>query len=114
MFQFLSNPSFAWFLLLLATIGETLWFIILKKWGGYEYWPWNLLQYILVFIVISLLSFVLKSLPTGTVYAFWTGTSAVAIAILGIYLFGDSLTPWRIFFIGLTIVGLVGLQFTSH
>lgn len=113
MIQLLSNPSLAWWLLLAATAGETVWFIILKKWGGFELWPYNLLQYILVFINISLLSFVLKSLPTGTVYAFWTGASAVAIAILGIYLFGDSASALRITFIAVTIIGLIGLQLTS-
>lgn len=98
MIQFLSHPSLAWWLLVLATAGETLWFIILKKWGGFEFWPWNLSQYLLIFINVSLLSFVLKTLPTGTVYAFWTGASAVAIAILGIdlLLFNFAWYPYRV------------------
>jgi len=113
MIHFFSNPSLAWWLLLLATIGETLWFIALKKWGGFELWPWNLIQYILVFINISLLSFVLKSLPAGTVYAFWTGASAIAIAILGMWFFGDPISIGRIVFIAVTVIGIVGLQLTS-
>ena len=109
----LSNPSIAWGLVGAATIVETIWFIILKKAGGLEVWPWNLIGYLLVFIDIPLLSIALKTLSAGRVYAFWTGASAVAIALLGIYLFGEPATFWRLFFIALVVVGVVGINLTN-
>ncbi len=112
MFQFLSNPALAWTLVLLATIGETIWFIALKKWG--TIFPWNALLYILVALNITLLTFALKNLPVGTVYAFWTGASAVGITLLGIYLYGEPMSFIRLAFIAITIVGLVGLQLTNQ
>jgi quaternary ammonium compound-resistance protein SugE len=96
-----------------ATIIETAWFLVLKKSSGLEAWPWNLIGYAMVFIDIPLLSIALKSLPTGSVYAFWTGASAVAIALLGIWLFGEPATFWRLFFIAVVVVGIVGINLTS-
>lgn len=109
--DFLSNPSIAWSLVLLATLGETFWFFMLKKWGAI--WPWNVLQYILVITVITLLTFAIKSLPSGSVYAFWTGASAVAIAILGIIFYNEPATVWRLMFIVIAVIGVVGIQLTS-
>lgn len=113
MFQFLSNPAIAWALVGVATIIETIWFIVLKKAGGLEVWPWNLIGYILVFIDIPLLSIALKTLPAGSVYAFWTGASAVAIALIGIWMFGEPATFWRLFFVAIVIIGLFGINLTS-
>jgi len=113
MIQFLSNPSVAWPLLFIATVIETVWFIVLKKSGGLEVWPWNLVGYILVFIDIPLLSIALKTIPAGSAYAFWTGASAVAIAVLGIYMFGEPATAWRLIFIAVVVIGLVGIKLTS-
>jgi quaternary ammonium compound-resistance protein SugE len=113
MIQFLSNPAVAWPLVFIATIIEIVWFIAIKKASGLEVWPWNMIQFILLFIDIPLLSFALKTLPAGSVYAFWTGASAVAIAILGIVFFGESLSSWRLVFIALVIIGLVGIQLTT-
>ena len=113
MLQFLYNPMFAWPLLILATIVETIWFIVLKKSGGLEVWPYNLIGFGLILIDIPLLAIALKTLPAGSVYAFWTGVSAVAIAIIGIFFFNEPATFWRIFFILLAVVGVVGLQLNS-
>lgn len=113
MIQFLFNPAIAWGLVLVATIVETIWFIVLKKAGGLEVWPWNLVGYLLVFIDIPLLSIALKTLPAGSVYAFWTGASAVAIALIGIWLFGEPATFWRLFFVAIVVIGLVGVNLTS-
>ncbi len=111
--QALSNPSIAWALVGFATLIETIWFIVLKKAGGLEVWPWNAVGYLLVFIDIPLLSIALKTLPAGSVYAFWTGASAVAIALIGIYLFGEPATFWRLFFVFVVVVGLIGINLTS-
>ena len=112
--QFLSNPAIAWPLVFIAAIVETAWFIMLKKSSGLEVWPWNLFQFLSILIDVPLLSFALKSLPIGSVYAFWTGASAVAIAILGVMFFNESTSVWRLGFIAITIIGLVGVQLTGN
>lgn len=54
-----------------------------------------------------------QKLPLGTAYAIWTGIGAVGTAILGIVLFGELAAGARLFFIGLIVVGILGLKVTS-
>lgn len=111
--QALSNPALAWTLVVIATVAETVWFVLLKKSGGLEVWPWNLLSYLIILIDVPLLAIALKTLPISSVYAFWTGASAVAIALIGIYFFAEPATFWRILFIVVTIAGLIGINLAS-
>lgn len=113
MLNYLSNPVFAWPLVIVATIVEIVWFYVMKKSGGLEVWPYNLLSYAIVLVDVLFLSIALKTLPVGTVYAFWTGASLLVITLMGIYMFGDSAAPLRLLFIFLIGIGIVGLQVTS-
>lgn len=53
-------------------------------------------------------------LPLGTAYAIWTGIGAAGTVILGIYVFGEPATFWRLFFIVTLIASIVGLKFVSN
>ena len=55
-----------------------------------------------------------QSLPIGTAYAVWTGVGAVGTALIGIFLFKDPASFWRIFFIITLIASIIGLKFVSH
>jgi quaternary ammonium compound-resistance protein SugE len=113
MIAFLSMPILAWPMVILAVIIEVAWFVVLKKADGFSVYPWNYLQFVLLVIDTPLLSFALKSLPTGTVYATWTGAAAASIAVIGILYLGDTFSLWRISFIALIIIGIVGLQLSN-
>ena len=54
-----------------------------------------------------------RTIPMGTAYAVWTGTGAVGTFLLGIALFGEPATLIRFFFVGLIVVGMVGLKLAS-
>ncbi|CUU19169.1 Quaternary ammonium compoundresistance protein SugE CDS [Bradyrhizobium sp.] len=60
-----------------------------------------------------LLGLALKSLPVGTAYAVWTGIGAVGTATLGIILFGEPATAFRLASIGLIVAGIAGLKFVT-
>jgi quaternary ammonium compound-resistance protein SugE len=49
----------------------------------------------------------------GTAYAVWTGIGAVGTFVIGILLFGEPATFARFFFVGLIVVGIVGLKLAS-
>ncbi|WP_336360187.1 DMT family transporter [Haladaptatus sp. ZSTT2] len=68
-----------------------------------------------VALVISmvLLAKAVETLPVGTAYAVWTGIGAVGTAILGMYLFDEPATLSRLGFIGLIVVGVIGLNLVS-
>ena len=54
-----------------------------------------------------------REIPIGTAYAVWTGLGAVGTFFLGIWLLGEPATLGRYFFVGLIIVGIIGLKFAE-
>ncbi|UFH36023.1 DMT family transporter [Flavobacterium acetivorans] len=54
-----------------------------------------------------------QELPIGTAYAVWTGIGAVGTVIVGIFIFKEPATFWRIFFLTTLIASIVGLKFVS-
>ncbi|MEE1885261.1 DMT family transporter [Pedobacter flavus] len=65
-------------------------------------------------ISMSLLVKVSQSLPIGTAYAVWTGIGAVGTVLVGIFVFKDPATFWRIFFITTLIGSIIGLKVVSN
>ena len=59
------------------------------------------------------LSHATKALPLDTAYAIWTGIGALRAVIVGIVLFKESVSPLRLLFVGLLLVGIIGLKATS-
>ncbi|GAL76799.1 quaternary ammonium compound-resistance protein SugE [Nonlabens ulvanivorans] len=57
---------------------------------------------------------VTKELPIGTAYAVWTGIGAVGTVLLGIIVFKEPATLWRLFFISTLIISIVGLKVVSY
>lgn len=69
----------------------------------------------LVFYVISLsmLSLALKEIEVGVAYAIWSGIGIALIATIGILFFQESLNLEKIAFIGLIIIGAIGLNISG-
>ena len=55
-----------------------------------------------------------QTLPIGTSYAIFTGIGAVGTVLVGIFVFHEPATFWRIFFISTLILSIVGLKVFSH
>lgn len=65
-------------------------------------------------VAFYLMSQALKlSMPVGTAYAIWSGVGTVGIAILGVFLFRESLDFARIVGITLIIAGVLVLNLYS-
>ncbi|QSB27709.1 multidrug efflux SMR transporter [Flavobacterium sp. CLA17] len=52
-------------------------------------------------------------LPIGTAYAVWTGIGAVGTVLVGVLVFKEPATFWRIFFLSTLIASIIGLKFVS-
>lgn len=105
--------STAWTLLVVAGLFETCWAVGLKYTEGFtRFWP---SAFTLATLALSmfLLARAAKELPIGTAYAVWVGIGALGAALLGIFLFHESVAPARLFFLALLLVAIVGLKFTS-
>ncbi|MGZ3720292.1 MAG: quaternary ammonium compound efflux SMR transporter SugE [Bdellovibrionota bacterium] len=103
----------SWFLLVLAGLLEAGWAIGLKFTEGFTRLVPSVLTGGAIVVSLLILAKVAQTLPIGTAYAVWVGIGAAGAAILGIVLFGESANPLRLFFLGLLVVAIVGLKFTS-
>ncbi|WP_327182398.1 DMT family transporter [Streptomyces sp. NBC_01334] len=77
--------------------------------GFSRLWPSLLTAsgYVLSFL---LLARTLKTVGIGTAYAIWAGVGTAAIAVIGLALFGESLTPVKAVGILLIVGGVVVLN----
>ena len=103
----------AWLLLFSAGFVEIIFALSLKYNEGFtKLWP-SIITALSGIGSFGLLMWAIKTLPLGTAYAVWTGIGAVGVAILGIFLFKESVDWMRFVSIGLVIVGIVGLKLTD-
>jgi quaternary ammonium compound-resistance protein SugE len=103
----------AWSILFVAGLLEIIWAIGLKYTEGFTRLVPSVITLAAMAGSVILLGLALKSLPSGTAYAVWTGIGAVGTATLGIYLFGEPATALRLASIGLIVAGIVGLKLVT-
>ncbi|WP_261129956.1 quaternary ammonium compound efflux SMR transporter SugE [Bacillus sp. Marseille-Q3570] len=103
----------AWIYLLIAGVFEVVWAIGLKYTEGFSRLVPSIITVIGMIISFYFLSIAIKALPIGTAYAVWTGIGALGTVLLGILLFNEPKDFMRILFLGLILVGIIGLKFTS-
>ena len=63
---------------------------------------------------MDLLVKVTQALPIGTAYAVWTGIGPVVTVLVGILVFKEPATFWRLFFITTLIASIIGLKLVSN
>lgn len=105
-----------WILLIIAGLFEVAFATCLgkaKEASGTMVWFWYTGFFICLSIGMLLLVKVTKELPIGTAYAVWTGIGAVGSVLVGIILFKEPATFWRVFFITTLILSIVGLKMVT-
>jgi quaternary ammonium compound-resistance protein SugE len=105
------TPNLAWLLLVLAGLLEIIWSVSMKASHGFTRHHFTATTLVAAALSFWLLGLALRQLPVGTAYAVWTGIGAVGAALLGIVLFGESLSVARIGCIALIVLGILGLKF---
>ena len=107
------TSTIAWIILLIAGLFEAAWAIGLEYSDGLTNPLPTLGTIVALVISMVLLARSVRVLSIGTAYAVWTGIGASTTAILGIYLFNESASYDRLFFIFVIVAGIVGLQIVS-
>lgn len=103
----------AWLMVVVAGMFETSFALLLKKSHGLtRLWP-TIGFAICALISFGLLTMALKKLEVGPAYAVWTGIGAAGTAILGMALFGESVSAMKIAAIVLILLGVVFLQISG-
>ncbi len=103
----------AWIYLVVAGLLECGWAIGMKYTHGFTRPVPTALTVVALVGSMGLLGLAVRDLPIGTAYGVWVGIGALGTAALGIVLFGEPVTPGRIFFLGLLLVAIVGLKATT-
>ncbi|WP_162224464.1 quaternary ammonium compound efflux SMR transporter SugE [Halorussus amylolyticus] len=103
----------SWGTLVVAGLFEIMWAIGLKYSDGFTNVRASVATVVALVISMLLLAKAVETLPVGTAYAVWTGIGAVGTATLGIVLFDESADLLRVGFVGVIVVGIVGLHLTS-
>jgi quaternary ammonium compound-resistance protein SugE len=107
------SSTLAWALLFVAGLFEVAWAVGLKYTEGFtKPWP-TALTLAAMAVSMGLLGITARSLPIGTAYAVWTGIGVFGTAVLGMYLFGESMAPLRLLCLALILTGIVGLKLTT-
>ena len=77
---------------------------------GAEWWAW--IAGFAFFYVLSavLLAKATQTIPIGIAYPVWTGIGAVGAVLLGIFVFHEPATFWRLLFLSTLILSIVGLK----
>ncbi|WP_209390650.1 multidrug efflux SMR transporter [Chryseobacterium sp. RR2-3-20] len=106
-----------WIILIIAGLFEVAFASCLgkvKETNGNEMYWW--FAGFLACLTVSMLLLIkaTETLPIGTAYAVWTGIGAVGTALVGIFVFKNPASFWRVFFICTLIGSVIGLKAVSH
>lgn len=106
----------SWIILIFAGLCEVVFTYCLGRAKGLISSEW--LMWITAFAVFYVLSAVLlakatQSLPIGTAYTVWTGIGAFGAVLVGIFVFREPATFWRLFFLTTLIASIIGLKTVS-
>ncbi len=77
---------------------------------GTEWWTWISAFAVLYVLSAVLLAKATQTIPLGTAYPVWTGIGAV---LIGIVIFREPATFWRLFFLTTLIGSIIGLKALS-
>ena len=103
----------SWIILFFAGLFEISWAIGLKFSHGFSKLLPSVLTVIGMILSFIFLSMALKKLPLSIAYAVWTGIGIAGTSILGILIFHESVSFFKIFFVSLIVIGIIGLRLTQ-
>ena len=103
----------AWGILIAAGGLEVFWATFMKLSEGFTKPLYTVLTFAGMAASFLLLARATRTLPLGTAYAVWTGIGALGALIVGVIVLRESLTPARLLFAALLLIGIIGLKATA-
>lgn len=97
-------------LLSLAIAVEVAATAVLPKAAGFTQLGWSLLVVGGYGLSIWLLALVVRQMDVSVAYAVWSGAGTALVAVIGALYLGEQLNPVKALFLGLIVVGVVGLN----
>lgn len=102
-----------WLILGFAGLLEVGWAVGLKYTHGFtRLWP-SVATISAMAVSLFLLGLAMRQLPLGTAYAIWVGIGALGTGILGMVLFGESVSGAKLMSLALILAGITGLKLSA-
>lgn len=103
-----------WIYLVIAGIFEVVWATLMKLSEGFHKLGFTVLTVVGMVLSFLCLAQATRRLPISIAYPIWTGIGAIGSVLVGVMFFGDRLSPLTWFFVGLLLIGIIGIKLTSH
>ncbi|MGL5809818.1 MAG: DMT family transporter [Nocardioides sp.] len=97
-------------LLAVAIAVEVVATALLPRAQGFTHAGWSVVVFGGYSVSVWLLSLVVRHVPVSVAYAVWSGVGTALVAVIGYLYLGESLGFAKAFFLGLIVVGVVGLN----
>lgn len=102
-----------WILLIFAIVTEVAGTSLLKFSDGLRNVMPTLGSLLLYLVSLGLLALSLNKIDVSVAYAIWSGLGTALIVVIGIVWLGEGMSLPKLLFIGLIVIGAVGLNLTS-
>jgi len=102
-----------WIWLTLAIILEVSGTISMKFSNSFQNLFPSILMFVFYGVSFTCLNFALQYMNVSTVYAIWSGVGIVLITVVGYIAFKDQLNLSSVLWIGVIIVGVIGLNIST-
>jgi len=103
-----------WILLVLAIVLEVVGTTNMKLSEGFSKLVPSVLVLFFYALSIVALTFAVNRLDVSVAYAVWSGMGTALVALIGIWVFQESLSATKLIALGLIIVGVAMLHLTSE
>ncbi|WP_308637466.1 DMT family transporter [Paenibacillus silvisoli] len=102
-----------WILLAVAIAFELTGTISMKLSASFTKLIPSIVMFVCYAASFTLINYALGYLQVSVVYAVWSGVGIVLISIASIFIFNEKLPPLSYLWIGVIVVGVIGLQMSS-
>ncbi|WP_420549653.1 DMT family transporter [Curvivirga sp.] len=99
-----------WIYLALGIVTEVAGTFCMKLSHGFTKLVPSVLFIVFFAIALSLINLSMKTIDMSIAYAIWSGVGIAILTILGIVFLGEPVSTLRLLFIGMIVVGVVGLH----
>ena len=100
----------AWFYLFIAGIFEIFWAVGIKYCDGFKITLPLVLVIISMTLIVIFLGLATRTIPMSIAYAVWTGIGIIGVFTYGLFILKDPISVKNIIFVGMILIGIVGLK----
>ena len=99
-----------WFYLFIAGIFEIFWAVGIKYCDGFKITLPLVLVIISMTLSVIFLGLATRTIPMSIAYAVWTGIGIIGVFTYGLFILKDPISVKNIIFVGMILIGIVGLK----